>query len=54
MVYSGYRFCRTATELGIPLAAVNLGRTRSDRLLSIKVAAECSDVLRALVNHLGI
>jgi NAD-dependent SIR2 family protein deacetylase len=54
MVYSGYRFCRTAAEIGTPLAAINLGRTRSDRLLTIKVTAECSGALRTLVSYLGI
>jgi NAD-dependent SIR2 family protein deacetylase len=37
MVYSGFRFCRMAKESGKPIAAVNLGRTRADELLSIKI-----------------
>jgi len=49
MVYSGYRFARAAAELGKPLAAVNLGRTRADELLTIKVAAPCADALAACV-----
>lgn len=39
MVYSGFRFCRIAAEHGIPIAAVNPGRTRADDLLSLKVPA---------------
>lgn len=45
MVYSGLRFVRRAVELGLPVAAVNLGRTRADELLSLKVLASCGDAL---------
>lgn len=38
MVYSGFRFCRIAADHGIPIAAVNPGRTRADDLLSLKLA----------------
>ena len=30
MVYSGFRFAQAAARLGIPIAAVNLGRTCAD------------------------
>jgi len=49
MVYSGYRFVRAAAEAGKPIAAVNLGRTRADDLLSVKVAAPCASALAACV-----
>jgi NAD-dependent SIR2 family protein deacetylase len=49
MVYSGYRFARAAAELGKPIAAVNLGRTRADDVLTLKVAASCSRALAACV-----
>ena len=49
MVYSGYRFARAAAQLGKPIAAVNLGRTRADELLTIKIAAPCADALVACV-----
>ncbi|HEX6999440.1 MAG TPA: NAD-dependent protein deacetylase [Gammaproteobacteria bacterium] len=42
MVYSGYRFARAAAELGKPIAAVNLGRTRADELLTLKVTERCA------------
>jgi NAD-dependent SIR2 family protein deacetylase len=45
MVYSGFRFARTAAERGIPIAAVNLGTTRADPLLSLKINAPCSESL---------
>jgi NAD-dependent SIR2 family protein deacetylase len=49
MVYSGYRFARAAAELGKPIAAVNLGRTRADELLALKVEATCASALAACV-----
>jgi NAD-dependent SIR2 family protein deacetylase len=49
MVYSGYRFARAAAEAGKPIAAVNLGRTRADDALTIKVAADCATALAACV-----
>jgi len=45
MVYSGFRFARAAAEAGKPIAAVNIGRTRADPLLSLKVAAPCTQAL---------
>lgn len=37
MVYSGFRFCRMAAQAGKPIAALNLGRTRADELISLKI-----------------
>ncbi len=48
MVYSGYRFCLKAAASGIPMAAVNLGKTRADDLLDLKVEANCAPLLAAL------
>jgi NAD-dependent SIR2 family protein deacetylase len=45
MVYSGYRFVQAAARAGKPVAAVTLGRTRADALLSLKVDERCSDAL---------
>jgi NAD-dependent SIR2 family protein deacetylase len=56
MVYSGFRFCRLATEQGKPIAAVNLGRTRADHLLSLKIEESSERILprvRELLNHRG-
>lgn len=49
MVHSGYRYAQTAARLGIPIAAVNLGRTRADDLLTLKVADSCALALGSLV-----
>lgn len=48
MVYSGLRFCRLAAAAGIPIAAVNPGRTRADDLFALKVAMRFEDALDAL------
>ena len=49
MVYSGYRFVQAAANAGKPVAALTLGRTRADALLSLKVDANCSDALAFLL-----
>ncbi|WP_186132332.1 NAD-dependent protein deacetylase [Burkholderia gladioli] len=54
MVYSGYRFCVWAGERGKPVAALNLGRTRADPLLALKVEAACGATLEALLARLGL
>ena len=46
MVYSGYRFVAAAN--GMPIAAINLGRTRADALLTLKVEQPCALALDAL------
>ena len=48
MVYSGYRFVRAACERGLPVAIVNLGATRADALVALKIHGECADVLERL------
>ena len=45
MVYSGFRFCRLAQAAGKPIAAVNLGRTRADDLLALKLEASSEQLL---------
>jgi NAD-dependent SIR2 family protein deacetylase len=49
MVYSGYRFAQAAAAAGKPIAAVNLGRTRADDLLSLKIAEPCAQALSFLL-----
>jgi NAD-dependent SIR2 family protein deacetylase len=45
MVYSAFRFCRLAAESGKPIAALNIGRTRADHLLSLKIEQAVEQVL---------
>jgi len=48
MVYSGFRFALAAARAGKPLAAVNLGRTRADELLDLKVELPCDEAFSFL------
>lgn len=47
MVYSGYRFARHANARGTPIVIVNQGRTRADDVATLKVEADCAQVLPA-------
>lgn len=49
MVYSGLRFVHAAIRLGVPVAAIGLGRTRADDLLRFRVAAPCGEALAFLL-----
>lgn len=49
MVYSGYRFARAAAAAGKPIAAVNLGRTRADAMLALKIEQPCAAALSFLL-----
>ena len=49
MVYSGFRFVQAAAQRQIPIAAVNLGRTRADDLLTLKVEDRCEAALAFLL-----
>jgi hypothetical protein len=48
MVFSGFRFARGAAQRGVPVAAINLGRTRADDMLTVKVEADCGLALDTL------
>ena len=49
MVYSGFRFVRAAQRAGIPIVAINRGKTRADELLSLKIEQDCSTALNSVV-----
>jgi NAD-dependent SIR2 family protein deacetylase len=53
MVFSGFRFCRMAAAAGKPVAAINLGITRADDLLTLKIDAAAERLLPALRATLG-
>lgn len=48
MVYSGYRFVQAAAQRGLPVAAINRGRTRADGLLALKLEADVGQALEQL------
>jgi len=54
MVWSGYRFARKAAADGKPVALVNLGRTRADAEVSLKVEGRCGEALAELARRLGL
>jgi hypothetical protein len=49
MVYSGFRFCRQAQALAKPIAAINLGLTRADDLLCLKLQAAAGPLLERCI-----
>ena len=52
MVYSGFRFVEDAVSAGKPVAVLNLGRTRADGVLTLKVEMEVGAALDALATRL--
>lgn len=53
MAYSAFRLCRVIAEHGKPLMAINLGKTRADDLLDLKIEGSCEELLPWLVKELG-
>ena len=52
MVFSGFRFCRYARDWRKPMAALNLGRTRADDMLDLKLNARIGETLEAALAQL--
>ncbi|WP_353250850.1 NAD-dependent protein deacetylase [Salinisphaera sp. T31B1] len=55
MVWSGFRFVRDAARRGLPILAVNRGRTRADDLIDCKLEGDCAELLGAAIRpaHVG-
>ena len=53
MVFSGYRFCRRASQLGKPVAIINPGITRADALAQLRLHAQAAPLLAQVVEHLS-
>lgn len=51
MAFSAFRLCRAINDQGKPLIAINLGKTRADDLLDIKIEASCETLLPALTER---
>jgi NAD-dependent SIR2 family protein deacetylase len=47
MVFSGFRFARAAARAAVPIAVVNLGRTRADELAALRLAGNVGELLEA-------
>ncbi len=52
MVYSGFRFCKRAHEWGKPICSVNIGVTRADPILDLKLDAPIKETLTGAVKIL--
>jgi NAD-dependent SIR2 family protein deacetylase len=52
MVFSGFRFCRRASEMGKPVAIINPGITRADALAQFRLRSQAAPLLTALVDQL--
>jgi len=52
MVFSGYRFCRRAHQLGKPVAIINPGVTRADQFAQLRLHALGGPLLAQVLDHL--
>jgi NAD-dependent SIR2 family protein deacetylase len=53
MAYSAFRLCRAVVDQGKPLIAINLGKTRADDILEMKIEASCERLLPLLTQRLN-
>lgn len=53
MVFSAFRFCRRARQLGKPLAIINPGVTRADHLAELKLPVPAGPLLAQVLPELG-
>ncbi len=54
MVWSGYRLAREAHRFKRPVIAVNIGRTRADGLVDLRVRAPCGPLLHEVTRELDL
>jgi NAD-dependent SIR2 family protein deacetylase len=52
VVMSGLRIVRQAASAGLPVVAVNMGRTRGDEFLGFKVSLDCVEVFEEVVREI--
>ena len=52
-VYSGFRFCRIAEKLRIPIIIVNEGETRADDMATLKIEQSAMSRLVAAVDQIS-
>lgn len=52
MVFSAFRFCRRAQQLGKPLAIINPGVTRADHLAELKLPVQAGPLLAQVIVQL--
>ena len=54
MVFSAFQFVREAARLGKPVAAINQGETRGDRLFQFKLEQPVGETLSLLAENLNV
>jgi len=52
MAYSAFRLCRATVDQGKPIIAINIGKTRADDVLDLKIEASCEQLLPQLTEQL--
>ena len=52
MAYSAFRLCKAMVDQDKPVIAINLGKTRGDELLQVKIEASCERLLPLLAERL--
>lgn len=52
MAYSAFRLCRATVDQGKPIIAINIGKTRADDLLTMKLETSCEQLLPRLTEQL--
>jgi NAD-dependent SIR2 family protein deacetylase len=52
MAYSAFRLCRATVEQDKPIIAINIGKTRADDLLTMKLETPCEQLLPHLTEQL--
>jgi NAD-dependent SIR2 family protein deacetylase len=52
MAYSAFRLCKAMVDQNKPVIAINLGKTRGDELLQVKIEASCERLLPLLATRL--
>lgn len=53
MVFSGFRFAKQAHALEKPVAIVNRGVTRADDIATLKLAADCTELLPRVAGYVS-
>ncbi|ANJ56823.1 NAD-dependent protein deacetylase [Pseudomonas silesiensis] len=53
MAFSAFRLCRAVADQGKPLLAINLGKTRADDILDLKIEGSCEQLLPLLTQRLS-
>ena len=51
MAYSAFRLCKAICDQGKPLIAINIGKTRADELLDLKIEMSCDQLVPVLAER---